>query len=308
MFRLAWLFLFLLFAPLSAPLLAQNDNGTPNANAANPNANPNTNATKSAAPIPRFTPESELRKVIQNVKEAPTPERVPPPPAEVPSLIVQGIAITLLAISPFLVMLLSPFMKIVVVLSLLRTALGVQNSPPNAVINGIAIILSIFIMYPVATKMYDAARPVIEQTKAPESIVSLGTAQYFFEIANASKEPFRDFLKRNSLVAHERMFYQMVYRHVPENERKGLSPTDFIVLIPSYITSQLKAAFEIGVLIYVPFFVVDMVVSNILLAMGMMMLSPVTISMPLKLFLLVMLDGWSVLIEGLVQTYRTGVA
>jgi type III secretion protein R len=100
----------------------------------------------------------------------------------------------------------------------------------------------------------------------------------------------------------------MIYRHVPQAERPNLSPQDFIVLVPSFITGQLKAAFEIGVLIYIPFFVIDMVVSNILLAMGMMMLSPVTISMPLKLFLLVMLDGWSILIEGLVNTFKTGVS
>ncbi len=96
----------------------------------------------------------------------------------------------------------------------------------------------------------------------------------------------------------------MAYRIVPENYRPSLKPDDFMILVPSFITSQLKDAFEIGVLIYIPFFVIDLVVSNVLLAMGMMMLSPVTISMPLKLFLLVMLDGWTLLIEGLVNTFR----
>ena len=96
----------------------------------------------------------------------------------------------------------------------------------------------------------------------------------------------------------------MAYRILPEENRESLSPEDFIILVPSFITGQLKQAFEIGVLIYIPFFVIDLVTSNVLLAMGMMMLSPVTISMPLKLFLLVMLDGWTLLIEGLVLTFR----
>lgn len=96
----------------------------------------------------------------------------------------------------------------------------------------------------------------------------------------------------------------MAYRLLPEDQHDALKPTDFMIVVPAYITSQLKDAFEIGVLIYIPFFVIDLVTSNILLAMGMMMLSPVTISMPLKLFLLVMLDGWTLLIEGLVLTFR----
>ena len=114
----------------------------------------------------------------------------------------------------------------------------------------------------------------------------------------------RDFLKRNSSVTHQALFYRMAYRVLPDNFRPDLKPDDTIVLVPAYITSQLKDAFEIGVLIYIPFFVIDLVTSNILLAMGMMMLSPVTISMPLKLFLLVMLDGWTLLIQGLVATFR----
>ena len=263
-----------------------------------------------AQPIPRrFTPESEMKRVITNSKEQnkEIPQENPDIlSTEVPPVLTQALAIVTMALLPFLVILLSPFMKIVVVLSLLRTALGVQNSPPNAVINGIAIILSIFVMYPVATDMYDKAKPVIEQTASPDSIISKGTPEYIYAVVNASKEPFRQYLVKNSLITHQRMFYRMIYRQIPQSERQGLSPTDFIVLIPSFITGQLKAAFEIGVLIYIPFFVIDMVVSNILLAMGMMMLSPVTISMPLKLFLLVMLDGWSILIEGLVYTFKTG--
>ena len=117
-------------------------------------------------------------------------------------------------------------------------------------------------------------------------------------------EPLREFLIKNASPKHQAIFYRLAYRGLPEEYREGLKPDDFIVVIPSYITGQLKDAFEIGVLIYIPFFVIDLVTSNILLAMGMMMLSPVTISMPLKLFLLVMLDGWTLLVEGLVKTFQ----
>lgn len=221
-----------------------------------------------------------------------------------PSLITQGVVLTLFAMLPFIVMILTSFLKIVVVLSLLRSALGVQQSPPNQIINGVAFMLSLFVMYPTGVKMYDAAQTAIARTQAPESITSPEASSYVIEIAAEAREPLRDFLKKNSSVKHQALFYRIAYRVLPEQYRPGLKPDDFMIVVPAFITSQLKDAFEIGVLIYIPFFVIDLVTSNVLLAMGMMMLSPVTISMPLKLFLLVMLDGWTLLIEGLVNTFR----
>lgn len=223
---------------------------------------------------------------------------------ERPGLVTQATAIVFMSLLPFIVMILTSFVKIVVVLSLLRSALGVQQSPPNQVINGVAFLLSIYVMFPTGVKMYDAAKDTISSQQIPQELVSGDSAQYVLKVAAAAREPFRDFLKNNSLVKHHRIFYRMIYRLLPEEYRDSLTPEDFMVLVPSFITTQLKSAFEIGVLIYIPFFVIDLVVSNILLAMGMMMLSPVTISMPLKLFLLVMLDGWTLLIEGLVATFR----
>lgn len=221
-----------------------------------------------------------------------------------PSLITQAIVISLLSLLPFIIMILSPFLKIVIVLSLLRSALGVQQSPPNQILNGVAFMLSLFILYPTGIKMYDIAQETVNRIKPPESLVSPDASTYIIEVASAVREPGRDFLKRNSSAKHQAMFYRMAYQILPEDHREALKPSDIIVLIPSFITSQLKDAFEIGVLIYIPFFVIDLVTSNILLAMGMMMLSPVTISMPLKLFLLVMLDGWTLLVEGLVNTFH----
>lgn len=221
-----------------------------------------------------------------------------------PSLVSQAVALSLLSLLPFVVMILTSFLKIVVVLSLLRSALGVQQAPPNQIINGVAFMLSLFIMYPTTTKMYEAAQVVIEKTAVPESLFTASASPYVLEVAAAAGEPMRDFLKKNSSVKHQALFYRMAYTKMPKEYRENLKVTDFMVLVPSFITSQLKDAFEIGVLIYIPFFVIDLVTSNILLAMGMMMLSPVTISMPLKLFLLVMLDGWTLLIEGLVNTFQ----
>lgn len=221
-----------------------------------------------------------------------------------PSLITQGLVLSLLSLLPFIIMILTSFLKIVVVLSLLRSALGVQQAPPNQIINGVAFMLSLFVMYPTALKMYDAAHRIVVETKAPDSLIAPESATYIIAIAQEATNPMRDFLKRNSAVQHQALFYRMAYRVLPEEYRTTLKPDDIIILVPSYITSQLKDAFEIGVLIYIPFFVIDLVTSNILLAMGMMMLSPVTISMPLKLFLLVMLDGWTLLIQGFVATFR----
>ncbi len=221
-----------------------------------------------------------------------------------PSIITQAVVLSSLSMLPFVIMVLSSFLKIIVVLSLLRSALGVQNAPPNQVINGVAFMLSLFIMYPTALKMYEAAHKTMVESQAPDSLIAPNSSTYIINIAREASGPMRDFLKRNSSVAHQTLFYRMAYRILPEDYRPDLKPDDTIILIPSFITSQLKDAFEIGVLIYIPFFVIDLVTSNILLAMGMMMLSPVTISMPLKLFLLVMLDGWTLLIQGLVTTFR----
>jgi type III secretion protein R len=220
-----------------------------------------------------------------------------------PNLITQTVALTLVALMPFVIMLLTSFVKIVIVLSLLRNALGAQQAPPNQVINGVALLLSIYIMYPTGVKMYQAAEPMMQKRDIPNEMVSAQTAQYVIDFVDTAKEPFRDFMIRNSSPKHHRSFHRIAYNLLPPEYRDGLGSHDFIVVIPSYITGQLKSAFEIGVLIYIPFFVIDLVTSNILLAMGMMMLSPVTISMPLKLFLLVMLDGWTLLVQGLVGTF-----
>ena len=229
----------------------------------------------------------------------------PPLTTEVPSptIVEQMTALAALSLLPFAIMLLTSYIKIVVVLALLRNALGVQNSPPNAVLNGIALLMTIYVMFPTMYAMYSSAQSYINT--APRSqLFSSHSAQYMLNVADLSKEPMREFLQRNTVGKHITGFYQLAYRSLPPSFQAELKPNDFLVLIPAFITSQLKAAFEIGVLIYLPFFVIDLVTSNILLAMGMMMLSPLTIALPLKLLLLVMVDGWTLIIQGLVLSFR----
>ena len=235
------------------------------------------------------------------------PFATPLTPTEHPALTTQFVALTFMALMPFIMMLLTSFIKVVVVLSLLRSALGAQQAPPNQVINGVAFMLSLYIMFPTGVKMYDESQGAIARMNADPEVTMLSkeSAQHVMEVAKYAREPLRDFLRKNSSVQHQKSFYRTIYRTIPQEYRDTVQPTDFLILVPSYITSQLKDAFEIGVLIYIPFFVIDLVTANILLAMGMMMLSPVTISMPLKLFLLVMLDGWTLLIQGLITTFQT---
>lgn len=220
-----------------------------------------------------------------------------------PSLMVKLAVLAGFALLPFAIMLLTSFIKIIVVLSLFRNALGVQQTPPNQVLNGLALLLTVYVMFPTGLAMYNASQDVIKKA-GPVPVFSAESAQHIVQIVDASKEPLRGFLQRNTITKHMRSFYQMAYKIFPEPYKTSLKPNDFIILVPSFITSQLKAAFEIGVLIYLPFFVIDLVVSNILLAMGMMMLSPLTIALPIKLLLLVMIDGWTVLVQGLVMTFK----
>lgn len=221
-----------------------------------------------------------------------------------PTLMTQLVVLAGLSVLPFAVMLLTSYVKVVIVLSLLRNALGVQQSPPSQVINGIALLVTIYVMFPTGLAMYNAAGEYIHQNQ-PQALISGPTATYIINVADKAKEPLRLFLQKNSIAKNISGFYQLAYKSFPDPYRKSLKATDFIILIPSFITSQLKTAFEIGVLIYLPFFVIDMVTSNILLAMGMMMLSPLTIALPLKLLLIVMVDGWTIIIQGLTLSFRT---
>lgn len=224
--------------------------------------------------------------------------------SDYPDITTQAVVLILVALLPFLIMLLTSFMKMVITLALLRSALGVQQSPPNQVINGIALILTLYVMYPTGYQMYNASKDIITHKEQPAAFFSGDTANMALAVVNKAKEPLRDFLIRNSNKKHIDGFYKIADKSFPDEVKKFLTKKDYIVVVPAFITTQIKAAFEIGVLIYLPFFVIDLVTSNILLAMQMMMLSPLSIALPLKLLLVVMIDGWTVLLEGLVLSFN----
>ncbi len=208
-----------------------------------------------------------------------------------------ALIILLLAISllPFVVIMLTSFVKLVVVFNLVRNALGLQQVPPNMVINGIALILTVFIMYPVMKQTYSAF-----ETIPPDERVITNTPAIWNEV----KSPLEGFLKHQTNPEYVSFFIKMANITWPREESKNVSKDDLIVIIPAFTLSELTTAFQIGFLLFLPFVIVDLVISNILMAMGMMMVSPMTISLPFKLLLFVLVDGWPVLIQGLLLGYR----
>lgn len=247
--------------------------------------------------------EREIAQIDREIAPVKAPIKKVNTPLPSPSIATKLAVLAALALLPFAVMLLTSFLKIVIVLSLMRQAVGVQQAPPNQAINGMALLMTIYVMFPTGLSMYSAAKESIHKAE-PSALLSPATASFVSNVIDESKEPLRDFLLRNTTPQHQKYFYQLAYKNFPKPFKESLSLKDFIIVVPSYITTQVKNAFEIGVLIYLPFFVIDLVTSNILLAMGMMMLSPLTIALPLKLLLLVMVDGWTLVIQGLVLTYR----
>ncbi|HEX8247082.1 MAG TPA: type III secretion system export apparatus subunit SctR [Pyrinomonadaceae bacterium] len=223
------------------------------------------------------------------------------PAADTANPIVLIIVIGALALAPFGLIMLTSFVKIAVVLSILRNALGTQQVPPNQVITGIALILTVFIMAPVVEKMHSEAG-MIQNTEAIFSEVSVKT---LFEASQRGKEPLRQFLLRYAEERHRVMFFQLAQQMAQRNGNNPdeIKPEDFRVIIPSFVTSQLTEAFQIGFFLFVPFLIIDMVVANILQAMGMFMLSPTIISLPFKLLLFVLINGWELLIKNLVLGY-----
>ena len=206
-----------------------------------------------------------------------------------------------LALAPYVAVMITAFTKLVVVFSLLRNALGLQQTPPNVVLNGLAIILSAYVMYPVGLEMASAAQPVIEQQQAKDG--SGVKISELLTIAEHAKEPLKGFLIKHTSVEEREFFLTTAQRLLPEDKRAQTTANDLIVIVPAFTVSELARAFQIGFIIFLPFLVIDLIVANLLQALGMMMLSPTTISLPFKLLLFVLLDGWSKLIHGLVLTY-----
>jgi len=204
------------------------------------------------------------------------------------------LTVIIVAIAPFVAVMVTSFTKIVVVLSLLRNALGVQQVPPNLVINGLAMILTMYVMYPVGNQVINNISETDQTVTSTDGLL---------EIASVGKEPIREFLVTHSNELERSFFYSTVQKMAEETPDMSVESTDFVVLLPAFTISELSEAFQIGFLIYLPFIIIDLVVSNILMALGMMMLSPTLVSLPFKLLLFVMVDGWAKLSHGLVVSY-----
>jgi len=202
-----------------------------------------------------------------------------------------------MSVLPFAAMVVSSYTKITVVLGLLRQALGVQQTPSNMVLGGVAIIVSIYVMAPVlmsAQQAFDVGSPG----------AATSNAQQLLKAADAAREPFRTFLEKHGDERHKEFFVRAAEQIWPPEQARLLRKSDLIVLAPAFLVTELSASFRIGFLLYLAFIVVDLVIANVLLAMGLSQVQPTQVAIPFKLLLFVVLDGWSKLIYGLVLTYR----
>ncbi len=199
--------------------------------------------------------------------------------------------ITILSVAPSILIMVTSFVRIVVVLSLLRTAIGIQQSPPNSVIISLALFLTAFIMTPTFEKAYeDGIKPMMAEQIEPAEAFTKTTA------------PVATFMLKHVREADLRLFFNLAKQEPPTTP----DATPLRILIPAFLISELRRAFEIGFLLFIPFLVIDMVVASLLMAMGMMMLPPVTISLPFKLIFFVLVDGWALVAGSLVQSYGAG--
>ncbi|MBX7149095.1 type III secretion system export apparatus subunit SctR [bacterium] len=216
------------------------------------------------------------------------------------------IFLVILSLAPFLVMMMTSFVKITVVFSLIRTALGTQQIPPNQIITGLALILTIYVMIPVGADIYDNVKSTIHDTGSNQPIMSMASIDVLKQAFDKGKEPMRAFLTKHASTKDRSLFFNMAKKLRANSTSTSIAEigeNDFIVLVPAFMITELAEAFQIGFILFLPFLVIDMVVSNILLAMGMFMVSPVTISLPFKLLLFVLVDGWYLITQGLVMGY-----
>ena len=201
------------------------------------------------------------------------------------------VLMTVITLAPSILVMVTSFTRIVVVLSIMRSALGVQGTPPNTVIISLALFLTAFIMAPTFEEAYeDGIRPLINEE------ISEGEA---FELTVA---PLQGFMLRNVREKDLALFLDLAHIEPPATADQ----TPLRVLIPAFLISELKRAFEIGFLVFVPFIIIDMVIASVLMSMGMMMLPPVMISLPFKLIFFVLVDGWYLITGSLVQSFAGG--
>jgi flagellar biosynthetic protein FliP len=199
------------------------------------------------------------------------------------------ILLTILVLAPSIILVTTSFVRILVVLGFLRQALVTPQSPPTTLLVSFALILTFFIMEPYAKKAYnDGIKPYMEK--------KIGYEEAF----DKAVKPFKYFMIKNTREKDLALFYRI--RHLPNP--KTIDDVSLSVLVPAFMLSELKTAFEIGFLIFLPFLVIDMVVSSVLMSLGMMMLPPVMISLPFKILVFILVDGWDLVVMGLVQSFK----
>lgn len=229
----------------------------------------------SAQPVP--LPDLNIR-----VEEAATPQQT----VESVKLLV---LLTTLSLLPAFLTMLTSFTRIIVVLSILRSALGTQQTPPNQVLIGLALFLTIFLMAPVYQEIdRQAIKPYLANQISQEQAFA------------AAQAPLRKFMLKQTREKDLALFLDLAKIEKPRNQET----VPILVVIPAFIISELKTAFQIGFLLYIPFLIIDLVVAGILMSMGMFMLPPVMISLPFKLLLFVMVDGWYLVVKSLMETFR----
>jgi flagellar biosynthetic protein FliP len=210
-------------------------------------------------------------------------------PEQVSTILQVLILLTVLSIAPALLLMLTSFTRLIVIFSILRHALGTQQTPPNQVLISLALFLTFFIMSPTFKAVYqNALTPYFEK--------QINEKELFQRI----EEPFKKFMLRNTREKDLALFIKL------RGEPRPRTPEDvsFFTLVPAFMISELKTAFQIGFLLYVPFLIIDVVVSSVLISMGVLMLPPMMISLPIKLLLFVLVDGWNLLIMSLVKSFH----
>jgi type III secretion protein R len=215
------------------------------------------------------------------------------------------LAMAALSLVPFALLMVTCFVRISVVLSILRSAIGAPQVPPTPVLTGLALVLTLAVMAPTGERMFAALAPAFPTLAAAadadlasgQTVAALGTA------AARAGEPLREFLLEHTGARDRATFHALALKMRSPAERAGVTDRDLAVIVPAFVTSELRRAFEIGFLLFIPFLVIDMVVANLLLALGMHMLSPTTVSLPFKLLLFVVADGWTLVVRGLMESY-----
>ena len=209
-------------------------------------------------------------------------------PAEVSTALQVLLVLTVLSVAPAILLMTTAFTRIIIVLSFVRQAMGTQNTPPNQVLLGLALFLTLFVMAPTLNAINDrAVQPYMAERITQQQALEQSVAV------------MRDFMFSQVQESELQLFIEITKEEQPENPKE----VSTLILVPAFMLSELKRAFQMGFMIYVPFLVIDMLVSSVLMAMGMMMLPPIVISLPFKLLLFVLVDGWQLVVGSLMQSF-----